>query len=137
MNVAEVLDEIATRLDAIDGLRVHAWGEKRVSPPAVLLPFPPVEYDLTTGRGTDELEFTMVLLVGDHSARASRNALAEYVNGSGAKSIKQAVDSTNASGYASCDAVVVDRFDPDVLRFAGADYLGGVFRGTITGEGAD
>lgn len=136
MNVAEVLDEIAQRLDTIPGLRVHAWGEKRVSPPTILLPFPPVDYDQTAGRGSDELEFTMVVLVGDHSARASRNALAEYVNGSGPKSVKVAVDSTNADGYASCDAVVVDRFDPDVLRFAGNDYLGGVFRGTIKGEGA-
>lgn len=137
MNVADVLDEIAARADTIEGLRVHAWGEKRITVPALLLPFPPVDYDQTYGRGSDALEFTMVIMVGDHSSRASRNALAKFVNGEGSHSVVQAVNSSPDARYQTCDSVMVDRFDPDVLRFNDATYLGGTFRGTIVGRGAE
>jgi len=87
--LADVMDELAARIDTIDGLRVHAFPPDNVHPPAAIVTYPDeYMYDKTFGRGMDRLTIPVVVLVGKVSDRKSRDQLGAYVDGSGPRSIK-------------------------------------------------
>lgn len=138
MNINDVQDEVAGKLDTITGLRVLAWDADSVNPPAILFELPEeYDYDLTYGRGSDEFTLPIVLLVGKTDARSARKALGDFISGSGAKSIKATVDSGDANTYTSCDTVRVRKAsDIGPYRVGSVLYLGATFETRITGPGS-
>lgn len=137
MNIAAVMDEIATALHAITGLRVFPYNADRVTAPAVVVTLPDeVEYDTTMVRGGDTFTLDLYLFVARIDQRTGRDALAAYLNGSGSKSIKAAVDSSATVVYTSADVVRVTKASVEPLSSAGVDHLGAVFTLEITGKGA-
>ena len=135
MNLDAVADELATALKTIAGLRVPAWGVEKITPPAAIIPLPErIVYDASYGRGSDHFpDLTVIVLVGQPDQRSARKAIAAYADGSGAKSVKAALE---ARTYTACDSVRVAWAEFDTARYAGGDYLAAIFHLDITGKGA-
>jgi hypothetical protein len=86
VNLAEVMDEIAARLDTIPGLRVHAYPPPVLHPPAAVVTYPEeYTYDATYGRGTDTMRLPVIVLVGKIDDRTTRNRIAAWVDSGGAQ----------------------------------------------------
>jgi len=66
-------------------------------------------------------------------ARAVRKRLADYVAGSGAKSVKAVLESGT---YAQFHVITVQRVDFDAVTIAAVDMLAAVFTCEIVGSGS-
>jgi hypothetical protein len=140
MDIYAVMTEIDVRLRTISGLRVAEFGHARSIQPPAAVQYPPerINFDGTYGRGSDEYEdHIVVVLVGSANARSALKAVAPYLAGSGAKSIKAKLDYSNAAPYTSCSDLTVQWAELDAsARIAGGDYLAALFHCKITGAGA-
>lgn len=133
MDVAEVMDELAARLGMIAGLRVFAWPPGSVTPPAAIVSYPErVDFDSTYGRGMDRMTVPVAVVVGRPADRATRDSLAAYCGGGGARSVKAALDRGFCTAW---DSVRVVRADTDVVSIGGVDYLAALFSIEISGTG--
>jgi hypothetical protein len=134
VNLADVMDDLATQLDTIAGLRVHAHPPGKITPPAAVVTYPETyDFDQTYARGMDRLELPVVVLVGKVSARASRDDLARFCDGSGADSVKAVLE---AGTYTAFDTVRVTKAEFDIIAIASVEYLAATFTVDITGSGA-
>lgn len=132
MNIVDVQDQLAARLQTISNLRVHAYPPDRVSPPAAIVSWPDsCTFDETYQRGVDRMTLPVVLLVPKVSDRAARTELAAYCDGSGARSIKQVLDSGSFSNF----RVRVQSVVFDVVAFNGTDYSAANFSVDVVGNG--
>ena len=133
MNIAAVMDQLAARLDTIDGLRVTAHWVGTPNPPHAVVSMPRGDFDATYGRGMDRWELPIILILGKVSERAARNAASPFVSGSGDKSFKQVLE---AGTYTEFDTLRVQDFEFDVITFGAVDYLTATFTLDIAGRGA-
>lgn len=134
MNLADVMDEVADQLGAIGGLRAYPYPVSTISPPAAIVSYPETyTYDETYGRGMDRLTLPVVVLVSLASDRAARDQLGQYVDGAGAKSVKQAVESGT---YEAFDTARVQSVVFDAVTISAVEYLAATFSIDIAGEGA-
>lgn len=133
MNLADCMDEIATQVDTIDGLRVYAWPVPSITPPAAVMTYPGTyEFDATYGRGMDRLSLLLAVVVGRADQRSARDRLGAYVDGSGSSSIKAVVE---AGTYTAFHTVRVVGVDFGEVTIAGTAYVGATFELDITGQG--
>lgn len=134
MDLYAVSEEIRIPLAAI-ALRLPPWGVEEVHPPAALVTLPErVDFDETYGRGKDRYpDLQVVVLIGAPEERASLKALAAYVAGSGAKSVKAVLE---AYAWTTCDSVRVASCDFPRATYAGTPYLAAAFHLDIIGRGA-
>ena len=133
MNLGDVMDELGTALETIDGLRVFPYWADRVTPPAAIVAWPdPVTYDATMARGADQMTVPVIVLVGRFDARSTRDRLAIYLDGTGASSVKAVLE---AAEYTACDSVRVASATVDSYSVAAVDYLGAEFSLDIFGTG--
>lgn len=135
MDLNLVMDEIATRLDTIEGLRCTGYPPPTVTPPAGVVSYPDrVEYDATYGRGVDQIiDLPVVIVEGKPTDRSARDRIAAYAAGSGAKSVKAVLESGT---YTAFDEVRVKSAEFDVVSIAGIDYISVLFRLDIAGQGS-
>ncbi len=120
------MDEIATELDTITGLRVHAHPIDKISPPAGIVSYPDEINYLVESDG-DTLRYERVpvfLVVGKAVARAARDAVSAYADVTGPKSVKANLEGRT---WETCDYVVVSRCTFDVITIAAVDYLAAQF----------
>lgn len=135
MNIAEVMEELATRLKTISGLRVSAEFVGSPNPPHAIVALPRGDFDKTYGRGMDVWELPIVVVVGKVREKTARNNASPYVAGSGDRSVKQVLEDP-AYEYESLDTLRVQGFEFDVYTFGGVDYLAAEFILDIAGDGA-
>lgn len=134
MNLADVMDEIGDALDGITGLRVYRWPAAEVTPPAAIVTYPDrVEFDGTFGRGMDRLTVPVVVVAGRASERAARDNLARFCDGSGALSVKAAVDGHE---YTTAHTARTTQIEFDVFTMNGIDYVSAIFEIDVVGSGA-
>ena len=120
MNVSAEMDSIGTALSTISGLRVHDFVPKSAQPPFAFVDYPEtVDYDTTKQRGKDTAVFPIFVAVGNMSDRSARDELAAYLNGTGTKSIKAAVDLAGSRRVTSADVAV--------MTVSGIDFLAARF----------
>jgi len=133
--VEDVAGELGVALAAVEGLTVAEWGVQRIHPPTALVAMPErVDYDATYGRGSDRFpDWSVFVLVARPTDPVARRAIGEYADGSGAKSVKAAVE---AHTYTACDSVRVAWCEFDAVTYAGNDYLAAMFHLDITGQGS-
>jgi hypothetical protein len=137
VNISAVMDEIAVRLRTIPSIagRTYAWPPASITPPAAFVDYPgPGAYDLSYGRGADRTTGTAVVALGRPSDPQTRDPLTGYIDGSGAESVKAAVDG-DAGDYDSCDSVTVTGWDTNIVSIGGMEYLAAVFTLDIIGRG--
>jgi hypothetical protein len=134
MNLADVMDEMGTALETVDGLRVFPYWADRITPPAAVVAWPdPLTYDATMARGMDRFALHVFVMVGRYDARSTRDRLAQYLDGSGAASIKTALD---GGTYTACDVVTVQQVVVDSYTAAGIELLGADFTVEVVGQGS-
>lgn len=136
MNVSDVATEVANRLDSIEGLRCFAYQPPSITPPAgiVLNPSPgDIRYDQTYGRGMDRLTLPVLIVAGRASERSAQRAIRAYLNGSGPRSVKAALETGE---YTSLHTICVTTSGVDGVAFAGTEYLAALFDLDITGQGS-
>lgn len=136
MNLAAVMDELAERLDEIDGLRVFPYPPtKPPSPPAAIVTYPgEITFDATYGRGMDRVSGSVVVLVGNVVDRVTRDRIAAYSDGDGPKSIKQKLEGAE---YASFDSLRVTGIEFDTVTIGAVDFLSATFTLDIAGQGTE
>lgn len=133
MNVGSVMDALGSALETIDGLRVFPYWADRVTPPFAIVEFPEkIDYDLTMVRGGDRLSIKVIVGVARTDARTARDVLAVYADGSGASSVKAAIEAHTATAYGS---VRVQSADFGLVTVAAVEYLAATFTVDIIGVG--
>lgn len=134
LDIAAIMDGLAAQLNTITGLRGWAWPPGMIAPPAAIVAFPEtITFDTTYGRGSDTIKLQVVVLVGPPTLRQSRDALTQYLNGSGSASVKETLE---AGVYDTVDSLRVASADTDVYEQGGDKYLAAIFDIDIIGSGA-
>lgn len=139
MDIMAVMTEVDTRLKTITGMRTTAIGaDAAVQTPAAVQYLPDrIDFDQTYGRGVDTVtDLAVVVFLGKANLRNAIKAVAPYIAGSGAKSIKAKLDSA-ITPYTSCSDFQVVWAEVDYgARLAGTTYLAAIFHCNFTGPGA-
>jgi hypothetical protein len=92
-SVSQIRQGIATNLGSISGLRVSAIVPDNPNPPVAFIEPQGVSYDTTFGRGMDEFDFDVTVLVQRSTdVRTAQNLLDGYIQSSGSQSVKQAIE---------------------------------------------
>jgi len=87
-----VRDNLKTRLETISGLRAYDLIPDVVTPPAAIVGQLDFTFDIDNARGLDQAQVDVLVIVQRFSERAGQNALDTYLAGSGANSIKAALE---------------------------------------------
>lgn len=125
LDLNAVMDGLGVRLATIAGLRVSDFPASAAAVPAALVGLPTaLEYDATWGRGVDRCVVPVMVVVGRVADRAARDAMSLYLAGTGAKSVKAAVDG-NLGGAAQSVRVTGAR--AEVVTLGAVEYLGATF----------
>jgi hypothetical protein len=121
-NIGATMDALGTALGNVTGLRVFDFPPKSAHPPFAFVDMPDsIEFDAAMVRGSDRLTINVVVCVGDAVDRVTRDKIAAYAAGSGAGSIKSAIESAS-----NLEARVTSvSFRPVVM--GGSTYFGAVF----------
>ena len=136
MILSDVMDDVARRLDMIQGLRTYAFPPDKIEPPAAVVSYPDeYTFDGTYSRGADTLLLPVVVVVGRASDRAARDLISVYVDGDGPSSFKRVLESKDLPAYTAFDSVRVKKAEFDVVRIAGVDYIAALFDLDIIGSG--
>ena len=135
MDLTEVREGLAARLNNVSGLRVFSYVPDSASPPIAVVAFPEsFEFDLAMNRGLDSFPIIPVLiLVGRASDRASQALLATFVAASGPTSIKQAIEGDRTLGGACSDLRVTRVTDFKLYPIGATEYLGCRFEVQVIG----
>jgi len=106
--VTELRDGLKANLATIPGLRSSDIVPDNPQPPiAVVLP-QNIQFDNTFQRGMVTYTFAVVVIVNRVSERSGQNSLDLYVSGTGAHSIKRAIESDKTLGGKAFDVRVSD-----------------------------
>jgi hypothetical protein len=125
---------LATRLATITSLHVYDTIPGTVEVPAAIVTVPSgqfVTYDTAMARGADDLTFSVLLLVSPADDGIAQDALDAYLAGSGALSIKTAVEGDPDLGNTADYVVVSGASDYGLHDVAGISYWGCRFPVTI------
>jgi hypothetical protein len=134
MNLDEVMQEIAGRVDVIPNLNCFWYPADKITPDAFEVELPDeIDFDQTYNRGTDAMTLFANVLVGRHQDRSSVARLVPYVARRGERSIKSTLE---PGPYESFGTLHIPRVEFAIFPIAGTDYLGAKFTLTITGPGS-
>lgn len=136
MKLDAVMDEVATVMQTITGLRVFAYPPASLTAPAGYVSYPQsIDFDETYQRGEDKFtDLPIVVLAGKATDKAARDAVAAWAAGAGPQSIKAAMESRS---WETCDDLTVTSCEFDVETIAGVPYLAAMFKATVVGPGED
>jgi hypothetical protein len=134
MKLDEVVQDLRRALRTVEGLRVPEWGASSIQTPAgLVLPPERIQYGITYGPGCDRYpDMWVMVLVPDPTSWRAFKALAPYCDGSGAHSVRTALETFP---YTACDpqSVKVTEGEFDVVKYAGIPYLAAIFHLDLTG----
>lgn len=97
---SQVRDGLKTRLQTISGLRCYDLVPDQVNPPAAVVGQLDFTFDIDNARGLDQANVDVIVIVQRFSERAGQNRLDAYLAGSGAGSIKAAIEGDRTLGGA-------------------------------------
>jgi hypothetical protein len=134
MNLAALMDEVASVMEEITGLRVFAWPPGTLTPPAGYVSYPEsIDFDLTYGRGSDKVVgLPICLLSGKATERSARDAVATWAAGDGIASLKARCE---AHSWQACDEFTITSVKFDVELVGAIPYLAAIFTADAEGPG--
>jgi hypothetical protein len=118
--IDEIRAAIRTALKTIPNLRVPDRIAETVDPDAAHVRYSGTLYDSSISRGSDDLVFTIQVFTSKASDRG-QDALYEYCDGSGARSIKAAIEADNTLGDVVDFAEVTEAKEPGVASPGGVE----------------
>lgn len=120
---------VKTTLDAAipDLFSYNNVPEVTNTPAAVVRP-DTSDFQVSMGRGTDTWEFEVLVLVPYGEADVAQDQLDDYVNGFGAKSIRQAIFTNRALGLTDVSAHIAGMSDYGPVQVGDIEYLGATLR---------
>lgn len=98
MTISGMRTGIANNLAAISGLRTAATVPTDPKPPVAVVMPNGVTFDKAMGRGLDEYEFVVLVIVGKVDDRTAQNALDGYCDPTGSGSVKTAIERDKTLG---------------------------------------
>jgi hypothetical protein len=126
--VSELRTGLATNLATISGLRTSATIPDQVTPPVAVVMPNQITYDTAFARaGGDEYEFIVMVIVGRVDERTAQNRLDAYCSGSGASSVKLAIESDKTLGGKAFDCRVTNLRNYNQVTVGDTTYLSGEF----------
>lgn len=123
---------LGTALDTIAGLRVFDYVPDSLSPPAAVVEPLEVDFDEAMQRGLDFYRAFILVIVGRMSDRSSQDRLDAYVAGSGASSVKAALEANRTLGGA-CSTLQVTSARPREVVVSGVNMIAYRFEVSIYG----
>lgn len=126
--VSELRTGLATNLATIAGLRTSATIPDQVTPPIAVVMPNQITYDTAFARaGGDEYEFIVMVIVGRVDERTAQNRLDAYCSGSGASSVKLAIEKDKTLGGKAFDCRVTNLRNYNQVTVGDTTYLSGEF----------
>jgi hypothetical protein len=121
---------VATVSAGVPGLNVHAAVPDGVVVPALLVLPVETNFDRAFGRGLDEHQFDLIVLVSKAVAEVGQSRLDEYVTGAGPRSIREAIFADRALGLTDGTEAHVSGMSRYGQEFTvgGVTYSGAVLR---------
>jgi hypothetical protein len=131
-SVSDLRTGIATNLATIAGLRTSATVPDSVNPPIAVVMPTSITYDTAFARtGGDEYEFIVLVIVGRVDERTAQNRLDAYCSGTGASSIKRAIESDKTLGGKAFSLRVTSLRNYNQVTVGDITYLSGEFTLTV------
>jgi hypothetical protein len=130
-----VMQALGDALKTIDDppLRVYPYTETRITPPAGMVTLPRTyAYDTTFNRGADDITIPVVVFVGRVDAESSHKRLCAYVDGMGARSVKEVIEKHETTAY---DIAHVLNAQFLVMTVASVELLTATFQVRVVGRG--
>jgi hypothetical protein len=126
--LSELRTGLATNLATIAGLRTSATIPDQVTPPIAVVMPNQITYDTAFARGGgDEYEFIVMVIVGRVDERTAQNRLDAYCSGSGASSVKLAIEKDKTLGGKAFDCRVTTLRNYNQVTVGDTTYLSGEF----------
>lgn len=91
--IAQIRQGISNNLQTIAGLRTSETVPDNPQPPIAIVSPNAIQYDLTFQRGLDLYNFVVMIVVGRASERQAQRTLDAFCAGTGASSVKAAIES--------------------------------------------
>jgi hypothetical protein len=131
MAISDLRSGIAKNLGTIPGLRTNALVSDNPTPPIAVVEPLVVNFDKTMGRGLDEYQFKVTVIVGRVSERNGQNTLDAYCSGSGTYSVKSAIESDRTLGGKANDLRVTGLTSYGSLTIGDSTFLAAEFAVTV------
>ena len=129
---SQVRDGLKTRLETISGLRVYDLIPDTVTPPAAVVGQLDFTFDIDNARGLDQAQVDVLVIVQRFSERSGQNLLDLYLSGSGASSIKAAIEGDRTLGGV-VNTLRVTGAEAGTYESQGVEFLSYRYRLTIWG----
>jgi hypothetical protein len=127
-NISDLRAGIATNLATISGLRTSATVPDSINPPIAVVMPNTITYDTSFARtGGDEYEFLVMVIVGRVDERTAQNRLDGYCSGTGASSVKAAIESDKTLGGKAFSLRVTSLRNYNQVTVGDVTYLSGEF----------
>ena len=126
---------LANRLTTITGLRSSAYIPDNPQPPVAVVMPGRITYDTAFGRGSDEYQFTIMLIVGRVADRASQTTLDGYCESSGTRSVKAAIEGDRSLGGKALDCRVTEMANQGSLAIGDVTYHTAEFNVSVIAAG--
>jgi len=125
-SLSAVRAALATTLkNGITGLTTYPKVPESCNVPCAMVAPREADFTAAFGRGIDAHTVDVIVLVARADDQVAQGALDDYVNGFGAKSIRQAVWNAKDLGLSDTDAVVTGMSDYGAtFEVGGIDYVG-------------
>lgn len=137
MNLSAVRSAIANAASSVTPtLNAYAYVPDAASVPGFYVGGLEIDYDLTNGRGSDNITFSCLVFVSATSDQSGQAQLNDYLNGSGSSSLKTALESDPTLAGASYTVEVARAQNYGFHRIGEATYLGAELVVNVSGRGA-
>jgi hypothetical protein len=125
--IQDIREAIATAMATIDGLSTRSTIKDIADIPIAMVGNPAIEYDKAFGRGHDDYDIPVMVLVSRTVDDESQEKLNAYLDPFGTSSIKAAIESDSTLGGVVEDLRVVGTEGrPDMYAVGSVEYLGAV-----------
>ena len=126
--ITQIRTGLASALGNISGLRTSPIVPDSPNPPMGWVEPQTVNYDLSFGRGLDEFDFDLTILVQrTNDVRTAQNKLDLYCSSSGAQSVKRAIELDRTLGGLVQDCRVTGLSSYGQATYGETTYLAAVF----------
>ena len=127
-SISDLRNGLAANLATISGLRTSATVPDQINPPIAVVMPGSITYDIAFARtGGDEYEFLVLVIVGRVDERTAQNRLDAYCSGTGAGTIKAAIESDKTLGGKAMSLRVTSLRNYNQLTVGDTTYLSAEF----------